>query len=126
MLEQFRPLPYLSLVIASRSCNGLCDIDLGEMYLCLSLFGLSRLGASTLGLIVRIYLRANRIRQGIYCYSMQNQSHIFIVITVSRSTWMTTKINGVATDLFCTGVIGHLGCNVLKLVTEIPNLKQHN
>ena len=31
------------------------------------------------------------------------------VITVSRSTWMTTKINGVATDLFCTGVIGHPG-----------------
>ena len=29
------------------------------------------------------------------------------VITISRSTWMTTKINGVATDLFCTGVIGH-------------------
>ena len=30
------------------------------------------------------------------------------VITVSRSTWMITKINGVAIDLFCTGVIGHL------------------
>ena len=29
------------------------------------------------------------------------------VITVSRSTWMTIKINGVATDLFCTGAIGH-------------------
>ena len=29
------------------------------------------------------------------------------VITVSRSTWMTTKQNGVATDLFCTGVIDH-------------------
>ena len=29
------------------------------------------------------------------------------VIIVSRSTWKTTKINGVATDLFCTGVIGH-------------------
>ena len=24
-----------------------------------------------------------------------------------RSTLMTTKINGVATDLFCMGVIGH-------------------
>ena len=35
---------------------------------------------------------------------------------------MTSKINGVAIDLFCTGVIGHPGCNVLKLVTEIPNL----
>ena len=29
------------------------------------------------------------------------------VITVSRSTWMILKINGVTTDLFCTGVIGH-------------------
>ena len=31
------------------------------------------------------------------------------VITVSRSTWKITKTNGVATDLFCTGVIGHPG-----------------
>ena len=31
-----------------------------------------------------------------------------VVITVFRSTWMTTK-NEVATDLFCTGVIGHPG-----------------
>ena len=45
---------------------------------------------------------------------------------VSRSTWMTTKINEVATDLFCTGVIDHPGCNILKLMIEIPNLKQHN
>ena len=29
------------------------------------------------------------------------------VITPSRSTWMTTKINGAAIDLFCMGVIGH-------------------
>ena len=29
------------------------------------------------------------------------------VITVSRSTWMAIKINGVATDLFYTGVIDH-------------------
>ena len=29
-------------------------------------------------------------------------------------TWMTTKINGVATDLFCTGVIGHPGYNFLN------------
>ena len=35
---------------------------------------------------------------------------------------MTTKMNGVTTDLFCTGVIGHPRCNVLKLVIEIPNL----
>ena len=26
----------------------------------------------------------------------------------------TTKINGVATDLFCTGVIGHPGCMFLN------------
>ena len=43
------------------------------------------------------------------------------VITISRSTWMTTKINGVATDLFCTGVIGHPDAYVLKLGIEIPN-----
>ena len=30
-----------------------------------------------------------------------------IFITIFHSTWMTTKIDGVATDLFCTGVIGH-------------------
>ena len=47
------------------------------------------------------------------------------VITASRSTWMTTKINGVATDLFCTGVIGHPRCTS-KLGTEIPNLKRHD
>ena len=38
----------------------------------------------------------------------------YSVITASRSTWMTTKINGVATDLFCTGVIGHPGCMFLN------------
>ena len=36
------------------------------------------------------------------------------VITVSRSTWMTSKINGVVTDLFCTGVIGHPEYNFLN------------
>ena len=36
------------------------------------------------------------------------------VITVSRSTWMTTKINGVAIDLFYTGVIGHSKYNFLN------------
>ena len=36
------------------------------------------------------------------------------VITISCSTWMTTKTNGVATDLFCTDVIGHPGCVFLK------------
>ena len=39
---------------------------------------------------------------------------------------MTIKMNGVITDLFCTGVIGHPGVHVLKLGIEIPNLKQHN
>ena len=34
---------------------------------------------------------------------------IVTVITVFRYAWMTTKTNGVATDLFCTGVIGHSG-----------------
>ena len=29
------------------------------------------------------------------------------LITVSRLTWMTIEIKGVAIDLFCTGVIGH-------------------
>ena len=36
------------------------------------------------------------------------------IITVSRSTWMTTEINGVATNLFCTGVIDHPGCVFLN------------
>ena len=31
------------------------------------------------------------------------------VIMVSCLTWMTTKIKKVATNLFCTGVIGHPG-----------------
>ena len=31
------------------------------------------------------------------------------VITISRSTWITTKIKAVATNLFCTGVIDHPG-----------------
>ena len=39
---------------------------------------------------------------------------IVLVITVFRSTWMTTKINGVATDLFCTGVIDHPKYNFLN------------
>ena len=36
------------------------------------------------------------------------------VVTVFRSTQMTTKTNGVATNLFCTGVIGHPGCMFLS------------
>ena len=42
------------------------------------------------------------------------------VITVFRPTWMTIKINGVVTDLFCTGVIGHPR-HIFKLGIEIPN-----
>ena len=43
------------------------------------------------------------------------------VITVSRHDLEDHKNkNGVATDLFCTGVIGHPR-HVLKLGTEIPN-----
>ena len=39
---------------------------------------------------------------------------IYTIIAVSRSTWMTTKINGVVIDLFCTGVIGHPRCMFLS------------
>ena len=43
------------------------------------------------------------------------QSSRQAVITVPRSTWRTTKNkNGVATDLFCTGVIGHPGSMFLN------------
>ena len=46
---------------------------------------------------------------------------IMVVITVSRHDLDDHKNqNGVAIDLFCTGVIGHPG-HVLKLGTEIPN-----
>ena len=48
------------------------------------------------------------------------------VITVSRHNLDDHKHkNGVATDLFCTGVIGHPRCTS-KLGTEIPNLKRHD
>ena len=46
------------------------------------------------------------------------------VITVSRSTWMTTKQNGVAIDLFCMGVISHPGCMCLNWGPE--SLIQNN
>ena len=36
------------------------------------------------------------------------------VVMISLSTWMTTKMNGVVTDLFCTGVIGHPEYNFLN------------
>ena len=42
------------------------------------------------------------------------ESCFTIVITVSCSTWKTSKINEVATDLFCMGVIGHPGCMFLN------------
>ena len=38
-----------------------------------------------------------------------------VVITVSRSTWMTTKINEVATDLFLYKCDQSPGMRVLKL-----------
>ena len=37
-----------------------------------------------------------------------------VAITVSRSTWMTTKINGVVTNLIYMGVIGHPWCIFLN------------
>ena len=46
------------------------------------------------------------------------------VIMVSHSTWKTTKIDGVATDLFCTGVIGHSEYNFLNYGYGDPNLRQ--
>ena len=42
---------------------------------------------------------------GLTLYSPQQSRQA--VITVSRSTWMTTKITEVAIDLFYTGVIDH-------------------
>ena len=36
------------------------------------------------------------------------------VITVFRSIWRTIKINGVSTDLFCTGGIDHPRCMFLN------------
>ena len=49
------------------------------------------------------------------------------VITVSRHDLDDHKHkNGVATDLFCTGVIGHPGSMFFKLGIEILNLKQYD
>ena len=55
-----------------------------------------------------------------------SRKDITIVITVFRSTWMTSKINGVAIDFFLYGCDRSFGMHVLKLGTEIPNLKQRN
>ena len=42
--------------------------------------------------------------------SCEDEKDEMTVITVSHSTWEDyQKSNGVATDLFCTGVIGHPG-----------------
>ena len=46
--------------------------------------------------------------------SLSPQQSRQAIITVSRSLWMTKKINGVTTDLLCTGVIGHPGCMFLN------------
>ena len=54
----------------------------------------------TVGSIIQIALQTKYFTFGIILA-------VHTVITVLRSTWMTTKINGVATDLFCTGVIGY-------------------
>ena len=53
-------------------------------------------------------------------------SSMMFVITVSRHDLDDHKNkNGVATDLFCTGVIGHPG-HILKLGTEVSNKKRHD
>ena len=48
------------------------------------------------------------------------------VITVSRSTWMTTKIKWSHHRSFLYGCDRPFGIHVLKLGTEIPNQKRHN
>ena len=48
------------------------------------------------------------------------------VITVSRSTWKTTKMKWSRHRSFLYGCDRSLGIHVFKLGTEIPNLKQHN
>ena len=47
------------------------------------------------------------VMKGKVCVPNVNDLRKVIAITVSRLTWMTTKINGVATDLFCTDMIDH-------------------
>ena len=46
--------------------------------------------------------------------SLSPQQSRQAIITIPRSTWMTTKTNRVATDLFCTGVIVHPRYNFLN------------
>ena len=48
------------------------------------------------------------------------------VITVSRSTWKTTKIKWSRHRSFLYGCDRSSGMHVFKLRTEIPNLRQHN
>ena len=48
------------------------------------------------------------------------------IITVSCSTWMTTKIKWSRHRSFLYGCDRSPGMHVLKLGTEIPNLKQND
>ena len=51
---------------------------------------------------------------------------LYTIITVSRSTWKTTKIKWNCHRSFLYGCDRSSGSRVFKLGTEIPNLKQHN
>ena len=67
--------------------------------------------------IDKLSMRITTRRQHMTKYwfdSLSSQRSHQAVITVSRLTWMTIKINGVATDLFFTGVIGHPGYRFLN------------
>ena len=48
------------------------------------------------------------------------------VITISRSTWMTTKVKWSRHRSFLYGCDRSPGMHVLKLGIEIPNLKQND
>ena len=53
-------------------------------------------------------LEAIRMLLAFACFKNFKLFQMGVVITVSRSTWETKKqINGVVTNLFCVGVIGH-------------------
>ena len=60
----------------------------------------------TYALVTR--LKAIRMLLAFACFKNFKLFQMGVVITVSRSTWETKKqINGVATNLFCIGVIGY-------------------
>ena len=62
--------------------------------------------ASLMGAIVEEeHIVSPHVHETFYSVGVEYDS----VIIVSRSTWVATKINRVATNLFCTGVIGHPG-----------------